>query len=49
MAWGKYRRKKIGQLLLEPGLQSVVVRSDGPIKPQALLDLRSLHLVPVGK
>lgn len=45
--WGRYRRKKIGRLQLEAGLQSLVLQSAGEIRGQALLDLRSIKLVPV--
>jgi len=48
-SWGNYRRQKVGRLQLTAGLQSLVVRSEGPIKVQALLDLRSIELVPVEK
>ncbi|MAG93455.1 MAG: dehydrogenase [Planctomycetaceae bacterium] len=47
--WSKFLRKKIGELELKPGLQSLVFRSDGEITKQALLDLRSIQLVPVKK
>ncbi len=47
--WGQYLRKNIGELELKPGLQSLVFRSNGEIKIQALLDLRSIQLVPIKK
>ncbi len=48
-SWQKYRNEKVGVVTLEQGLQSIVLRSRGPIKPQALFDLRSVRLVPVGE
>ncbi len=48
-SWQKYRKEKAGVVTLDQGLQSIVLRSRGPIKPQALFDLRSVRLVPVGE
>ena len=47
--WKKYRREKIGVVALTAGLQSLVLRSGGPIKVQALFDLRSVRLVPISE
>jgi putative heme-binding domain-containing protein len=48
-AWSKYRQKKIGTLRLPAGTSSLILRPDGPLVREALLDLRGLYLVPQGK
>jgi hypothetical protein len=46
--WSDYKQSSIGTVQLSPGLQKVVLRSDGPIRG-ALIDLRNIALVPGGK
>jgi putative membrane-bound dehydrogenase-like protein len=42
--WNSYRTKRIGQAMLSPGRNRIVVRPDGE-PSQALLDLRGIYLV----
>jgi hypothetical protein len=44
--WTTFRREKVGVLTLAAGPQSLVVRSDGEVKVQALFDVRSITLTP---
>lgn len=46
--WDVYQRIKVGQITLPGGKVAVIVRSGGPIKG-ALLDLKSLDLLPAAK
>jgi putative membrane-bound dehydrogenase-like protein len=45
--WDRYTLVKLGTVKLAAGAGRITFRPDGPIK-NALLDLRALHLVPVG-
>jgi putative membrane-bound dehydrogenase-like protein len=45
--WDRYRLVKLGTVRLPAGVGRVTVRPDGPVR-NALLDLRTLYLVPVG-
>jgi putative membrane-bound dehydrogenase-like protein len=45
--WDRYRQALVGQLTLAAGQQRLTFRPDGPLRG-ALLDLRGVHLVPVG-
>src|SRR5262245_4345805 len=45
--WDRYKLVKLGTVKLPAGASRVTFRPDGPVKG-ALLDLRTLHLVPVG-
>jgi putative membrane-bound dehydrogenase-like protein len=47
--WDKYRQKKVGTVPLAAGLQRLVLRPSGPALKGALMDLRGVHLVPVGQ
>jgi hypothetical protein len=47
--WDRYRREKIGTVSLKAGEQRLTFRPDGPVVRLALIDLRSLVLVPEGK
>jgi putative membrane-bound dehydrogenase-like protein len=47
-AWSNYQVWRIGALDLPAGLSYLSVRYDGEKKAPALLDLRSVHLVPEG-
>lgn len=44
--WTTFRREKVGAVTLDAGPQSLVVRSDGEIKGQALFDIRTITLTP---
>jgi hypothetical protein len=44
-AWDVYQIKKIGQIELEGGVQTIVLKPNGSFKT-ALMDLRELRLVP---
>jgi hypothetical protein len=46
--WDKYRQIKIGAVKLGAGAHSLIVRPDGPLTKEALLDLRGVYLVPKG-
>src|SRR5262249_23654177 len=46
--WDKYQQARVGTLALEAGERTVTMRSDGKING-ALIDLRSIRLVPVGE
>jgi putative membrane-bound dehydrogenase-like protein len=46
--WDKYRQIKIGTIRLAAGAHSLIVRPDGPLTKEALLDLRGVYLVPKG-
>jgi putative membrane-bound dehydrogenase-like protein len=45
--WDRYAQKKIGEVALDAGKQKLVMRPVGAIRG-ALLDLRTLYLVPAG-
>jgi putative membrane-bound dehydrogenase-like protein len=45
--WDQYKLLKLGTVKLAAGADRLVVRPDGPVKG-ALLDLRTVYLVPVG-
>lgn len=45
----KYAQKKIGTITIKAGRQRIMVRSDGPIAKESLMDLRTLYLVPPGQ
>jgi putative membrane-bound dehydrogenase-like protein len=47
-AWNKYQQRKIGTLKVPSGASSIILRPDGPLVREALLDLRGLYLVPRG-
>lgn len=46
-SWDVYKQVKLGEISLSPGEQRIVVRPDGAIAGGALMDLKSLRLVPV--
>jgi putative membrane-bound dehydrogenase-like protein len=46
--WDRYTLLKLGTVKLPAGVSRLTFRSDGPSIKGALLDLRTLHLVPVG-
>lgn len=46
-AWDRYSLIKLGTIKLQAGPGRITFRPDGPVK-NALLDLRTLYLVPVG-
>ena len=43
--WGRWQKKRFGQLQLAPGRHLVTLRPDGPVKGE-LSDLREIQLVP---
>jgi putative membrane-bound dehydrogenase-like protein len=45
--WDSYRREKVGEIDLPAGRQRLVFRSVGKIRGGALLDLKSIQLVPL--
>ena len=45
--WDRYTLRKLGTVKLPAGAGRITVRPDGPVHG-ALLDLRAVHLVPVG-
>jgi putative heme-binding domain-containing protein len=45
--WDRYTLVKLGTVKLPGGAGKITVRPDGPVK-RALIDLRTLYLVPVG-
>jgi hypothetical protein len=47
-AWSKYRWKKVGMLQFPRGQRRLTIGCSGPRRGPALMDLRSLVLVPVG-
>jgi putative membrane-bound dehydrogenase-like protein len=47
--WDRYRADKIGTISLSGGTHRLVVRPDGETIRGALVDLRSLQLIPVGE
>ncbi len=47
--WDRYRQVKLGTIKLAAGKQTVRVRPEGERLRGALLDLRTLYLVPVGE
>jgi putative membrane-bound dehydrogenase-like protein len=44
-SWEKYRYARVGEVTLEAGRQSIVVRAQGPLTG-ALIDLKGIKLVP---
>jgi putative heme-binding domain-containing protein len=46
--WDRYRQGKLGTVQLAAGAHRVLFRPDGPLAHGALLDLRTLLLVPAG-
>lgn len=47
-SWETFEVKKVGEMLLKAGLQSIVFRSNGHLAGN-LIDLREVRLVPIGK
>ncbi|MFN5322306.1 MAG: neutral/alkaline non-lysosomal ceramidase N-terminal domain-containing protein [Planctomycetota bacterium] len=47
-AWTEYRWKKVGELQLQPGRQRLTIGFSGPRRGSALMDLRTVVLVPAG-
>ena len=47
-SWDIYRWGRVGRMKLPTGRQTLVARSDGPVKVGALIDLRHLRLLPAG-
>ena len=47
--WDKYRQEKIGTIALPAGTHRLTLRPDGQRLNGALMDLRSVHLVPPGQ
>jgi putative membrane-bound dehydrogenase-like protein len=48
-SWDIYRWGRVGRMKLPAGRQTLVVRSDGPVRAGALIDLRHLRLLPAGR
>ena len=47
-SWDIYRWGRVGRVKLSAGLQTLLVRSEGPVTVGALIDLREVRLVPAG-
>jgi putative membrane-bound dehydrogenase-like protein len=47
--WYKYRQEKIGAIHLESGMHRLTVRPEGDEVKRALMDLRTVYLVPPGE
>lgn len=47
--WYKYRQAKIGTLHLDPGLHRLTLQPEGAEVKRALMDLRTIYLVPPGE
>jgi len=47
--WDRYRQTRVGTIQLAAGTHAVTLRPVGPTIRGALMDLRGVHLVPVGK
>lgn len=47
--WDRYRTEKVGTLKLPAGPQALTFRPDGDALRGALIDLRTIHLVPPGE
>jgi hypothetical protein len=46
--WSEYRWKKLGELRLSVGQQRLTIGFSGPRRSPALMDLRTVVLVPAG-
>jgi len=47
-SWETFKTQRLGEIKLPAADNSLVIRSEGPVD-QALLDLRSVKLIPVGE
>ena len=46
--YDQFRQVKIGTVTLNPGIQRIVLKPDGPLVRVNLMDCRGLYFVPAG-